>query len=262
MKQITTVLLGLFIIGGISAQRNNKISGDGNQVSLERTTADYDQIAISGFFDIELIDGREGNLTLEGEQNILDHIITEVKGNTLTIRVKNGYQLKPSSWKKGVSISIPVETITALRLSGSGDIVGKTTLKASNFETAMSGSGDIVGKTTLKASNFETAMSGSGDISIKLDVNSLAASMSGSGDMALSGRTTDFDASISGSGNIDAYDLIADNVNATVSGSANMKVTAKKAIDAKVSGSGDIDYRGNPEKISTKVSGSGNIAKH
>jgi hypothetical protein len=241
MKQITTVLLGLFIIGGISAQRNNKISGDGNQVSLERTTADYDQIAISGFFDIELIDGREGNLTLEGEQNILDHIITEVKGNTLTIRVKNGYQLKPSSWKKGVSISIPVETITALRLSGSGDIVGKT---------------------TLKASNFETAMSGSGDISIKLDVNSLAASMSGSGDMALSGRTTDFDASISGSGNIDAYDLIADNVNATVSGSANMKVTAKKAIDAKVSGSGDIDYRGNPEKISTKVSGSGNIAKH
>ena len=82
------------------------------------------------------------------------------------------------------------------------------------------------------------------------------------GDMALSGRTADFDASISGSGNIDAYDLIADNVNASISGSANIKVTANKAIDAKVSGSGNIDYRGNPEKIGTKVSGSGNIAKH
>jgi hypothetical protein len=241
MKQITTILLGLCIIGGINAQRNNKINGDGNQVSLERTTTDYDQIAISGFFDVELIDGREGNLTLKEEQNILDHIITEVKGNTLNIRVKNGYNLKPSSWKKGVSIIIPVETITALRLSGSGDIVGKT---------------------TLKASNFETAMSGSGDIAIELDVNSLTASMSGSGDMALGGSTTDFDASISGSGNINAYDLIADNVNATVSGSANIEVTANKAIDAKVSGSGNIDYRGNPEKISTKVSGSGNISKH
>jgi len=241
MKQITTVLLALSIIGSIRAQRNNKISGDGNQVRLERTTADYDQIAISGFFDIELVDGREGNLTLEGEQNILEHIITEVEGNTLNIRVKKGYQLKPSSWKKGVSISIPVETITALRLSGSGDIVGKT---------------------TLKANNFETAMSGSGDIAITLDVNSLTASMSGSGDMALGGSTTDFDTSISGSGNINAYDLIADNVNASVSGSANIKVTANKAIDAKVSGSGNIDYRGNPEKIGTKVSGSGNIAKH
>ena len=80
--------------------------------------------------------------------------------------------------------------------------------------------------------------------------------------MALSGKATDFTVSISGSGDINAYDLIADNVDATVSGSANIKVTANKEIIAKVSGSGDIDYRGNPEKIDTKVSGSGDISQH
>ncbi|RAJ15662.1 head GIN domain-containing protein [Arenibacter echinorum] len=241
MKHLTTTLLSLFIIGSFSAQRNDKINGSGNQVTLVRTTKDYDQIAISGFFDIELVDGKEGMLTLEGEQNILDHIITEVKGDKLTIKVKNGYNLNPTSWKRGVSITIPVESISALSLSGSGEIVGKKTLKANNFETAISGSGDII---------------------IALDVNSLKASMSGSGDMALSGKASDFVASISGSGDINAYDLIADNVDATVSGSANVKVTAIKEIIAKVSGSGDIDYRGNPERIDTKVSGSGDITQH
>lgn len=241
MKHLSLGLLSLFVIGCISAQRNEKISGNGNQVTLERTTKDYDQIAISGFFNIELVDGKEGMLTLMGEQNILDHIITEVTGNKLTIKVKNGYNLNPSSRKKGVSITIPVESITALSLSGSGEIVGRK---------------------TLKADHFETAMSGSGDITLALDVNSVNTSMSGSGDMALSGKTTDFTVSISGSGDIDSYNLIADNVDATVSGSANVKVTAKKEISAKVSGSGDIDYRGNPEKISTKVSGSGDITHH
>ncbi|MDX1767186.1 MAG: head GIN domain-containing protein [Arenibacter troitsensis] len=241
MKHITLGLLSLFVIGCISAQRNEKISGNGNQVTLERSIKDYDQIAISGFFHIELVDGKEGMLTLVGEQNILDHIITEVTGNKLTIKVKNGYNLNPSSRKKGVSITIPVESITALSLSGSGEIVGRK---------------------TLMANHFETAMSGSGDIALALDVNSINASLSGSGDMALSGKTTHLTVSISGSGNMNAYDLIAENVDATVSGSANVKVTANNAINAQVSGSGDIDYWGNPEKISTKVSGSGDITQH
>tara|TARA_R110002050_G_scaffold188574_2_gene323172 strand:+ start:2129 stop:2899 length:771 start_codon:yes stop_codon:yes gene_type:complete len=240
MKHLTTTLLGLLIMGCLSSQKNHKINGNGHQVTLERTTKDYDEIAISGFFDVALVEGKEGMITLKGEQNILDHITTEVHGNKLTIKIKNGYHLKPSSWRKGVSITIPVESISALSLSGSGDIVGET---------------------TLVADNFETTMSGSGDISLALDVKSLKASISGSGDMVLSGETRDFDVSISGSGDIDAYDLIADNVDASVSGSANVKVTANRGINARVSGSGDIDYRGNPEKISTKVSGSGDITK-
>ena len=85
--------------------------------------------------------------------------------------------------------------------------------------------------------------------------------MSGSGDITLSGTTKDFDATISGSGDIEAYNLEADNVSATVSGSADIQVTAKKSIKARVSGSGDISYRGNPEKVDTKTSGSGDISK-
>jgi hypothetical protein len=241
MKQSTTILLTIFIIGALAAQKNKKISGNGNTTTIERTTSDYDHISISGSFDIELVEGREGKIILEGEENILSHIITEVNNNKLVIKVEKGYNLNPSIWKKGISITIPIERINSLVLSGSGDIVGKT---------------------TIRTEHFETSMSGSGNIALSLDAQSVKASMSGSGDMSLSGNTSNFEVNISGSGDVHAYDLIADNVYATVSGSANIEVTANQKIDAKVSGSGDIDYRGNPKKVSSKVSGSGDITKH
>jgi len=239
MRTLKTILILLFISSSLNAQWNKKIRGNGNIVTIDRTTADYDQLAISGSFNIELVAGKEGNLTLKGEGNILKHIITKVEGQKLTIKVEKGYQLNPSSHKKGVTITIPIEVISSL---------------------ACSGSGNIAGRKTIKTDRFETSMSGSGDVSLDLDALSVIAGMSGSGDLALSGKTRDLSIKISGSGDVEAYGLVAENVEAVVSGSANIKVTATQMIDARVSGSGDIDYRGNPKKVTTKISGSGDVS--
>ena len=209
-------------------------------VTIERSTGDYDAIAVSGWFDVDLVDGNEGDISLKGEENLLEHIITEVKDGKLVIKVEKGMNLKPSSWKEGIHVTVPIESINAVSLSGSGDIVGKK---------------------TIQTGRFKTSMSGSGDITLDVDASSIDASMSGSGDINLSGSTTDFDVTISGSGDIKAYELVADNVDATVSGSADIKVTAKESLKARVSGSGDIHYKGNPGKVDTKTSGSGDITK-
>ncbi|MEO9893769.1 head GIN domain-containing protein [Aurantibacter sp.] len=240
MKNLATLSLLVLCSMSCSAQWGNKVKGNGERTTIERSVGDYDRIGVSGFFDVDLISGREGEITLSGESNLLKHIITEVKNGQLNIKTEKGYNLSPSSWKDGIHITVPVESIDAVALSGSGDIVGKTKIKSSDFKTSMSGSGDIT--LDIDADNISTAMSGSGDIN-------------------LSGRAINFDATISGSGDIAAYDLEADNVEATVSGSANIEVTANKKIKARVSGSGDIDYKGNPEKVDTKTSGSGDITK-
>ncbi|WP_149277505.1 head GIN domain-containing protein [Pareuzebyella sediminis] len=241
MKNTTLILsLGILIVTSCSAQWGKKIKGNGNLVTIKRSVANYEGVAVSGWFDVDLVEGREGNLSLEGEENLLEYIVTEVKNGSLNIRVKKGANLKPSSWNQGIRITVPVEDIENI---------------------SMSGSGDIVGKTTLKASKFQTAMSGSGDITLHVMANTMTATMSGSGDMNLAGKVKDFEASVSGSGDIKAYDLTADNVQATISGSADIKVTAKEMLKARVSGSGDISYRGNPKKVDTKTSGSGDISK-
>ena len=225
-----------------NAQWGKKIKGNGNIVTIERSTDNYDAISVSGWFDVMLVDGTEGKLSIEGEENLLEYIKTEVKDGKLVIKVKKGYNLQPSSWKKDgvIKVTVPVESLSALSLSGSGDIVGKK---------------------TISASEFSTSMSGSGDITLDLECKTITASMSGSGDINLSGTTEVFEAQISGSGDIRAYDLIADNVDARVSGSADIKVTANEMLTARVSGSGDIHYKGDPKKIDSKSSGSGDITK-
>tara|TARA_R110001583_G_C5641885_1_gene407914 strand:- start:50 stop:784 length:735 start_codon:yes stop_codon:yes gene_type:complete len=240
MKKLSVLLCAGLISLSCSAQWGRTIKGNGNNVTIERNTGNYDGVAVSGWFDVDLVSGNEGEITLQGEENLLEYIITEVKDGKLVIKTKKGVNLKTSSWKSEIRITVPVESINTV---------------------SMSGSGDIVGKTTIKTDKFTTSMSGSGDITLDIDTGSISANMSGSGDINLSGNTTDFDATISGSGDIEAYDLEADNVNATISGSADIQVTAKKSIKARVSGSGDISYRGNPEKVDTKTSGSGDISK-
>jgi hypothetical protein len=240
MKKIITLSLVVALSVSCSAQWGKRIKGNGNTVTIDRSVGEYDAVALAGWFDVDLVAGKEGEITLEGESNLLEHIKTEVKDGKLVIKTEKGVNLKPSSWDDGIRITVPIESISSLSLSGSGDIVGKK---------------------TIKTDNFKTAMSGSGDITISVQANSVEASMSGSGDITLSGSTNDFEATISGSGDIKAYDLEADNVAATVSGSADIKVTANKMLKARVSGSGDIKYRGNPEKVDTKTSGSGDISR-
>ena len=240
MKNAITLSLALLTIGLTSAQWK-RVKGNGNTVTINRSVGDYDRVALAGWFDVELVDGEEGELTLTGESNLLEYIKTEVKDGKLTIKAKKGVNLKPSNWKEGILIVVPVERINGVSLSGSGDIVGKT---------------------VLQADDFKTSISGSGDITLELRAKSVDASMSGSGDIRLSGKTTDFEVSVSGSGDIKAYDLEADFVEAQVSGSADIKVTANEMLKARVSGSGDISYKGNPKKIDTKSSGSGDISSY
>ncbi len=240
MKKLMVLSVAVLVISSCSAQWGKGIKGNGKTVSINRSVGDYDGIAVSGWFDVDLVDGKEGDLFLEGEENLLKYIITEVQNGKLVIKTEKGVNLKPSNWKDGIRITVPVESIDAISLSGSADIIGKT---------------------TLKESSFKTAMSGSGDITLNLETEVLTATMSGSGDMNLSGTTRDFEATISGSGDINAYDLEADNVEATISGSADIKVTANTSLMARISGSGDISYRGNPKNVDTKTSGSGDVSR-
>lgn len=240
MKKLVTLSLALFTIATY-AQWGKKIKGNGNVVSIERSVGEYDEVSSAGWFDVELVGGIEGKLTLKGEENLLEYIKTEVKNGELVIKTEKGVNLQPSSWKSGIKITVPVEEIQAVRLSGSGDVVSKT---------------------TLKSDEFKASIAGSGDVDLNIEAENLKASISGSGDMELVGKATNLEVSVSGSGDIKAYDLVADNVEAQVSGSADLKITANKMIKARVSGSGDITYKGNPEKIDTKSSGSGDISSY
>ena len=240
MKNVFGLILITLFTLSCNAQWGKKIKGNGEVVTVERSVGDYEAIAVAGWFDVNIVSGREGEISLKGEENLLEYIKTEVKNGKLTIKVKKGYNLQSSNWKNGIQVTVPVESVNSVALSGSGDIVGKDVLRADEFNAVISGSGDI-------------------NLSVEADI--LKAVIAGSGDIVLNGKARDFKVTVSGSGDVEAFDLSADHVKANVSGSANIKVNANKSIIARVSGSGDILYKGDPEKVDSKASGSGDINK-
>ena len=183
------------------------------------------------------VKGTEGKLTIEGEENLLEYVVTKIKGDNLIVKVENGINLKPS-WNKTIKITIPFEDISKVSLSGSGDLWNEDTIDTDDIDVSLSGSGDVI---------------------LEVNANSVDGSISGSGDLTIKGKTNNLNARVAGSGDFHGFSLEAKNTIVSVAGSGDAEVVSNESIKARVAGSGDIEYRGNPSKEDTKVSGSGSI---
>lgn len=236
-KIITILLLAFYTVK--TSANLNKIKGNGNKITTERTIGSYDKIASSGSFDIILTSGTEGELSIDIEENLSAYLITEVKNNELKIHWKKGSNI---SQTKSVQITVPIVDLYAISQSGSGSVNSKTTVKGSDLTLSMSGSGTM--NLDVKSTNIKSYLSGSGKIN-------------------LDGTTDIFECSISGSGNIGGYDLVvSESTDAKISGSGNIKATVNGELNARISGSGHFRYQGKPTKEIIKVSGSGNVSSN
>ena len=228
----------MFLQSAFAQWGNEKIRGNGDMVTKTRSVGDYDGIRLVGSMNVELVSGSEGKITVNAESNLQEYIVTEVKNGMLKISTEKGYNLSP---KNDILITVPVESISEISVTGSGDIWNKDKLKASEMKVQVTGSGDLV---------------------LDLEVEDLEGTVTGSGDIELKGRSQSFECTVTGSGDFNAYGLQAENVEARVSGSGDIMVYAARSLKASVSGSGDITYKGNPEKQDFKTHGSGSVSSH
>ena len=85
--------------------------------------------------------------------------------------------------------------------------------------------------------------------------------VSGSGKIVASGSAQSVKTSISGSGKVLAANLEADKCDIRISGSGDVEINVKSELDATISGSGSVSYKGNPNHVNSHASGSGHIRK-
>lgn len=213
-----------------------KVIGTGEVVSETRDISGFSGMSSGISADIELRQSSTYKVTIDGQKNIIDLVEMEVKEGTLKIRFKKGYSM---SYKKNLKIRLEAPNFAYLGMSGSGDVRAEGALKGDNLNISISGSGDF-------------------DLT-NLAYNDVKISISGSGDVVVGGSAERAELSISGSGDVKAKNLKAQSVRCRVSGSGDVSCFAAKELDAYVSGSGDIQYSGNPPSVKKKVSGSGDI---
>jgi len=238
MKTIKAITALLIIC--ISFQANahgKKVKGNGNVVTENRTTTDYEKIAVGGSFDVTLVAGKEGKLTIEIEDNLSQYLITEVKDGTLKIQWRKGINIRT---KKGVKITIPFKQINAVSLAGSGNIKTKDVISSHDLELKLAGSGNL-------------------DLDVK--ASELITKIAGSGNMNISGNTTNLSCKIAGSGDFDSYGLTTQNTEVKIAGSGTVRATINGKISARIAGSGSVYYKGNGTTENVKIAGSGSVSK-
>jgi len=105
------------------------------------------------------------------------------------------------------------------------------------------------------------SLNGSGDVTADgLKGDEIAFSIGGSGHLKATGVAKTVDASIDGSGHIDLAGLAAPKAKASISGSGAIDVNATDSLDASISGSGTVRYKGSPKNLAKSISGSGEIS--
>jgi hypothetical protein len=234
-KKIILTALILTVTIAVNAQKNERIKGNGKVVTVNRTTSNFDGVAVGGSFDVILVKGKEGKITIEGEENVIPYIETEMEGDLLKIRFKKNTNINTT---KKLTVTVYFENIEKVSLAGSGNLTCNE---------------------TIKSKDFAVALGGSGNITLKVDAKEINSNIAGSGNIELTGTSNEITCSIAGSGSLKSYDLSTDILNTNIAGSGSVKITVKNKIDAKIVGSGSVYYKGNPADIDTKSVGSGSV---
>jgi len=239
---ILVVVIAFLILDGVSDKFNlafEKITGSGNIITKNIEVSNFQNISLAGSGNIIIEQGEDESLIIEAEDNIMDKILVEIKGNTLDIRYKRTFWifswLKPT---KDINYYIKLKDLSGIKISGSG------TASAEN----------------IKTENMDINISGSGKINLNIETQTIKSIVSGSGDFNLSGQAINQEINISGSGKYFAQNLQTQNAIIKISGSGKIEVNAQKKLDINISGSGSVYYLGNP-KINQKISGSGKIER-
>jgi hypothetical protein len=214
-----------------------RVRGNGNMKTENRTPGNFTGVKSDGFFDVYLSVGNTNSVKIEGEENLLPLIETYVEGDVLKITTKEGYNIDT---RRDMKIFITAPSYTVVQCNGSGNITGETKISSTG---------------TLDVGVF-----GSGNV--KLDVNApeVEASIAGSGNLNLIGETKRFSSDITGSGDIRAMELKAEEAKATITGSGNTEVYASVKLDVRIVGSGDVRYKGGAA-VNTNSVGSGSVKK-
>lgn len=235
MKKILPFILLTFIITSCHYINREKIRGNGSIKTESRTTGNFNGVDVSGSFDVYVKQDSAYSVKVEADENLQNYILISTDGDALVIEPKDGYNLSGH-----IKIYVSAPNYKTLEASGSCSIIGENKLNS--------------------AEEIEIDLSGSSDINVELKAPKVDAGTSGAGTITLKGETKDFRVHGSGSSTIHCADLMAENVDVSISGAGNAQVYASVKLDVGVSGAGDVRYRGNAT-VSKSISGAGSVSK-
>jgi len=216
MKKLVLVLFVFtLLVVGCKHGMNPGVKGSGKREVQKRELQAFTSISSQGAFNIEVVSQKTLSFEIEGDDNILPLISTEVSNNVL--RIKN---IKGFSISEPVMIRISVPNLEGLTVSGAGkiDISG---LKNDKFEIDCDGAPTIKVSGTTKVVDIDTSGAA------KIDTHNLRASKGVVDSKGVSKIDVD----------------VADQLDVTISGPSTVTYKGDPTINKTIHGPGKLEKR-------------------
>ncbi len=230
-------LTGLLFIFSCSDSFWNCIDGNGSTSTVRRVVGTFSNVASYGDFIVDVSVGSTTSVTVEADENLLAYIETYIQGNTLILETEDNHCVQS---RNRIYVHVVTPSVYEIKLAGSG-VIYCDNITANELKYELTGSGDIE--------------------SAGINAGMVEANLTGSGEINLAGSATQTDFLISGSGNIKAINLEQDKCISTITGSGSIYTFVNNLLDVLISGSGNVIYKGDPEKT-VNITGSGRVIRY
>ncbi len=213
------------------------ITGSRNPVSETRQLTGFDGVEAGGAFTVYLTQGSEYRVEVVADDNLIDHVETNVARGVLAIRMRPRVNLRRY---KTLEVHITAPSFSSLNASGACDIVATNTLQGEELKIRASGASDI--KMDLKVAYLDVTCSGASDATFSGQAQTIEARFSGASDLKAKTLTCGT-LHLRMSGSSDALMSVTEEVSGRLSGSSDLTIVGRPLIDVKTSGSSSVITR-------------------
>ncbi|TSA35913.1 MAG: DUF2807 domain-containing protein [Porphyromonadaceae bacterium] len=226
------MLLSLALVILTSCQGG--IIGNGKVETRDQKIGNFTRLVISGNFHVFLEPSDKPSLRMELDENLYDIVKVSEEGSTLRIETRlNILQARDKN------LYIGIKDLEKMELSGAIKMVSDS---------------------VLRLGSLNILATGAARLDFGIEAKSLKIDLSGASECDFRGKVDELRIQLSGAGDIDALDLMANDVEVDMSGAGGARVYAKDKLDVSISGIGSVRYRGEPE-IHKNISGLGSLKR-
>lgn len=195
-----------------------------------RELGEFNSISMRGIGKLSIKQGKNQEVTLEGDEIAISRITTNVMDGKLVIDIGRDWVEKLSAGfdfltDHDICIAIVVKDLKSLEVAGAADIEVDP----------------------LKTDDFELKLIGASNIKVEgLKANSLKAELPGAGKIRVDGEVNDLSVVLAGAGNFSGHQLKSKNTKVVLSGVGSAQIWVTDELDVTIAGVGSVEYYGSP----------------
>jgi hypothetical protein len=211
------LLIGLILLGAGCHRFHDEVAGSGKLQREKREVSSFTSVSTEGAFDIKIVCQKPHSLEIEGDDNILPLVSTEVSNNVLHVRNLRGYSVS-----EPITLRISAPDLEGIYSSGAGT-VEVSGVKNEKFEIEANGA------PTIKASGETKVLKIDANGAGKIDTHKL--------------RAAQVEVDSKGVSRVEVY--AAEQLDVTVSGPSHVIYEGDAVVKRRINGPGSVEKKEN-----------------